>query len=130
MSVVTTPRRMHTADGREQQARPLLVFPRSPLPQSDDVLSSCHGYEVEAPEARLGVVQELRYGRRHDRPDLLVVRAGRLRRRTLLVPVDLVEQALPEQRRLVLRSAPAAEEARRRVRGSTGGLSRMVRFAS
>ncbi|MGZ4400322.1 MAG: hypothetical protein ACXVYM_05575 [Gaiellaceae bacterium] len=118
MSAVTSLRREHEVLGGERRERPRLEFPRNPHPRPDELLSSCQGYEVDVPEGRLGVVTELRFGRRYDRPDLLVVRTGRLRRRAVLVPVELVEEIVPVEERLVLRCVPAADAAGSRSRRS------------
>lgn len=75
-------------------ARPPLRFPHDrPLPEQDRsyCLARCEGFRVDAPEGRLGVVSELRFGRRLEIPDLIGVRAGHIRSRLMLIPVDAVE---------------------------------------
>ena len=46
---------------------------------------------------------------RLDRPDLLLIRGGRLGTRVLLVPVTEVRDVLPRQERLILGRAPERE---------------------
>lgn len=58
-------------------------------------LMRCDGFRVDNDDNRAGVVVEPRFGRRHDRPDFLCVRFGRLRRRLVLVPVELVRDIDP-----------------------------------
>jgi hypothetical protein len=64
----------------------------------------CEGYRVDTSDGRLGFVEEVR-----DRADSgggakLVVRAGRLGRRLLVVPVDEVAFIIPRAERIWLRS--------------------------
>jgi hypothetical protein len=66
-------------------------------------LSHADGFAVDAARGRVGVVEEVRFGSRIDRPDFLVVRAGRFGRRRLLVPVEDVEQVRPRAKKLQLR---------------------------
>ena len=69
-------------------------------------LRRCEGFRVETPAGRLGTVESLRFGRLHDCPDELVVRAGLLRSRLVAVDVDDVETVLPREQRIVLRRDP------------------------
>jgi hypothetical protein len=66
-------------------------------------LSHADGFAVDAARGRVGVVEEVRFGSRIDRPDFLVVRGGRFGRRRLLVPVEDVDQVRPRAKRLQLR---------------------------
>jgi hypothetical protein len=72
------------------------------------LLASAEGYAVLDPEGRqLGRVDHVRYARHTDRPDEIVVRRGRLWKRTLVVPfhtVGAVDRATGAVR---LRSAPS-----------------------
>jgi hypothetical protein len=69
----------------------------------------CEGLPVDSPQGRVGVVAYLRYRRRHDRPDFLVVRTGRLPGRLAVVPVELVEDVDATAGRVLLRAAPVPE---------------------
>ena len=75
-------------------------------------LCRCDGFGVEAEGRRLGVVAELRYRSRHDRPDQLVIYGGVFGNRKLVVPLAEVEHVVPRERRVVLRALP--ESLRRR----------------
>jgi hypothetical protein len=83
-----------------------LEFPRHLSWDHDYWLCRCEGFSVDAPTGRLGLVEAVRFGARLDRPDELLVRGGLLRNRTLVVPVSDVQEIVPRQQRLVLRSAP------------------------
>jgi hypothetical protein len=67
-------------------------------------LASCEGYGVYGPRSRIGVVEEIRHGRRDGRPKLLLVRAGLLGSWLVHVPVDQVEAVDRAERRIDLRS--------------------------
>jgi hypothetical protein len=69
-------------------------------------LSRCVGLAVFDPGGRIGVVAELKFGSRTDRPDSLVVRKGRLRRRWIRVPVEQVVEVDLQQRRVLVHGAP------------------------
>jgi hypothetical protein len=72
---------------------------------ADYWLAQAEGFLVESPTTgRIGIVEGLRFYSRHDRPDELVVRVGRLGRRSIIVAVDDVETVLPREKRLILRS--------------------------
>jgi hypothetical protein len=58
-------------------------------------LGHCEGFEVCAGDRRLGVVEYVRYGSSHDRPDALYARCGTFRTRVLEVPVTAVEELDP-----------------------------------
>lgn len=63
-------------------------------------LAHCEGYRVDTADGRLGFVEELRGGR----VPMLVIRAGRLGRRLLLVPTDEVDFIVPRAQRIWLKS--------------------------
>jgi hypothetical protein len=82
-------------------------------------LSRCAGFAAFDPGGRIGVVTKLEFGSRSDRPDSLVVRLGRIRRRSIRVPVEQVFDVDLERRRVLVHGAsvgrirwqqPAAEE--------------------
>ena len=72
------------------------------------LLSRCDGFLVESPLGQVGVVCGLRFGSRIDRPDLLEIEVGRLRRKLLLIPVDEVEHVPFDEERVVLQHDPRA----------------------
>ena len=79
-----------------------LEFPRPLAWDHDYWLCRCEGFEVDGPTGRLGFVEAVRFGSRLDRPDELLVRAGVLGRRRLVVAVSDVQEVVPGQQRLVL----------------------------
>jgi hypothetical protein len=113
---------------------PHLAFPRAIAFDRDYWLCRCEGFRVDCPTGRVGRVEEGRFGSRIDRPDLLVIQGGVLGRRRLLVPVADVEEVVPRQERIVVRTAPSeqrsssadpfARSPRRYLRGSLRRLRR------
>lgn len=83
----------------------------------------CEGFCVESPDGRIGFVAELRFSSRIDRPDELVVHAGLLGRRILIVPVSEVTEIRPGQRRIVLGRSPSPSAS------GLAGESRLTRAA-
>lgn len=85
-------------------------------------LGHCEGFEVCAGDRRLGVVEYVRYGSSHDRPDALYARCGTFRARVVEVPVTDVEALDPPMETLwiseTLASSPpfAPSGAARRLR--------------
>jgi hypothetical protein len=67
----------------------------------DDQHVRCEGFLVDGPRGRLGVVTEVRFHSRHDRPDELVVHAGLLGNRVSIVPVSEVVAVVPRQARIL-----------------------------
>jgi len=59
-------------------------------------LGHCEGFDVRAGDRRVGVVEYVRYGSAHDRPDALFASSGRFRTRVLEVPVADVEELDPD----------------------------------
>ena len=92
----------------DRPSQPVLMLrSTSRQPDRDYWLSRCEGFLVESPTGRgVGVVEGLRYGLRIDRPDLLEVGVGRLRRRVLLVPVDQVEHISNDDGLVILSRDP------------------------
>jgi hypothetical protein len=75
---------------------------------ADHWLSQSEGFVVESPCAgRIGIVESLRFYSRHDRPDELVVRVGRLGRRSITIRAEDVDAVLPREKKLILRSDAA-----------------------
>ena len=66
-----------------------------------DWLSDCEGYEVDSPGGRLGFVDRVERAE-NGAPAVLVVRAGRLGSRRLLVPVDSIAAVLPSRHAIVI----------------------------
>ena len=89
-----------------------LQFPHAIRFGRDYWLARCAGYRVEWPGDRGGVVEEVRFGSRHDRPDFLVVRVGRVIGRRLVVHADEVASISPREQRLLLSAAPPRLPAR------------------
>ena len=83
-----------------------LEFPRSLSWDRDYWLCRCEGFRVDSPTGRLGLVEAVRFRSRLDRPDELLIRAGILGTRLLVVAVSDVEAVIPRQERLVLRFGP------------------------
>ncbi len=71
-------------------------------------LCRCEGFRVDSPEGRFGLVEAVMFRKRPDEPDALIVRAGVLGRRLVLVPIDDVEDVLPRRERVVLSRVPGA----------------------
>lgn len=69
-------------------------------------LCRCEGFRVDSPEGRLGLVEAVMFRVRPDEPDALIVRAGVLGRRLVIVPIEDVADVVPRRQRVVLRRAP------------------------
>ena len=80
-----------------------------PTLASGYLLAHCEGFTVDSPDGRLGVVEAVLPG--PERPHALAVRTGLFTTRLLLVPLDEVEQVLPDEQRVVL-SGPVPKEER------------------
>lgn len=72
-------------------------------------LHRCEGFRVESAGREIGTVHGLRF-RGSIEPDLLEVRCGLFGRRMVLIPVEEVEELVPEEKRVVLRVAPLTAE--------------------
>ena len=70
-------------------------------------LTRCEGYRVDGSEGRIGFVEEVRVGAEHPRETILVVRAGRLGRRRLLVSATGAAFLVPREQRIWLRTPTA-----------------------
>lgn len=102
-----------------------LEFPRSLSWDRDYWLCRCEGFRVDSPTGRLGLVEAVRFGSRLDRPDELLIRAGILGTRLLVVAVSDVQAVIPRQERLVLRCGP--ERAPRRLARLRSHVPRLSR---
>ena len=69
-------------------------------------LSHCEGYLVETPSGRIGTVEHVRFGKRLDRPDELLVRQGTIRRHLVSIATDEVAVINPRELRLRLKGLP------------------------
>jgi hypothetical protein len=78
---------------------------RTPTLDLDYRLCRCEGFDVDSPDGRVGVVQEVHFYSRIDRPDALAVRTGFLGR-LLMIPVDDVAEVSLRDERVVLRRVP------------------------
>jgi hypothetical protein len=85
-------------------------------------LGHCEGFEVCAGERHVGVVEYVRYGSSHDRPDALYARCGTFRTRVLEVPVADVEELDPPMETLWISETLAAQPG-----FASGGLAARVR---
>jgi hypothetical protein len=83
--------------------------PPRPSGAASDVdywLRRCQGFRVDSPDGRVGVVEEVLYASRCDRPDVIAVRAGLLGRLLRIVPVAEVAWILPGREQVVLHRSP------------------------
>jgi hypothetical protein len=97
-------RRPPPAETPPSPRRLIRLQPSSGRPGEEYWLCRCEGFEVDAPDGRVGVVEGLRFLSRLDRPDELEVRGGRFGRDLTLIPTDLVDTVDAAAGRLVLRS--------------------------
>ena len=81
--------------------------PRHSSLGTDYWLHRCEGFRVESSVGRIGTVKGVRF-QGSMRPELLEVRAGLLSYRLLLIPVEDVQEILPKQRRILVRSQTQA----------------------
>jgi hypothetical protein len=97
--------------------QPPVELPRLVRFGRDYWLNRCSGFHVETPDGHQGRVEAVLFGSRLDRPDLLVIRQGTLRRRRAIVPVDAVVEIDPVGGRLWLTLPDPGEQSRQgRVR--------------
>ena len=71
-------------------------------------LCRSEGFRVDSPEGRFGLVEAVMFRVRPDWPDALIVRAGVLGRRLVIVPVEDIADVLPRRQRIVLERMPEA----------------------
>jgi len=65
-------------------------------------LRHCHGFRVDSPRGRRGIVEDVLYGAEHDHPSALVVRGGLFGRRLELIPIETVDSVEPSRKLLTL----------------------------
>lgn len=102
---VTELERLLAAEKRPRQ-RPRRASRRRAAPPDEYWLRRCEGFVVDAPSGEVGIVEGIRFQSRHDRPDELEVRVGRLLPEVILVPVGEVEDISAEAEQIVLRHDP------------------------
>ena len=68
-------------------------------------LAHSEGFRVDAPGGRVGRVEEV-LEETGGRPRALIVRAGLLGRKLLVVPVNQVDRITPRSERILLRPSP------------------------
>jgi hypothetical protein len=71
-------------------------------------LGHCEGFDVRAGDRRVGVVEYVRYGSAHDRPDAIFALSGTFRTRVLEVPVGDVKELDPDDETVWISDALAA----------------------
>lgn len=69
-------------------------------------LARSEGFRVDSPSGFVGFVEGLRFVSRIDQPDLLEVRSRRFGRGVMLIPIEAVEEVVPAEQRLVIRTSP------------------------
>src|SRR5215212_4861991 len=74
-----------------------LEFPRPRRADKAYWLCRCVGFRDETSQERLGVIGDVRYRTRLDRPDELVVRGGLLGTRAAVVPISDVTSVAPRR---------------------------------
>ena len=82
---------------------------RTPTFDLDYRLCRCEGFRVDSPRGRVGVVEEVRFRSRIDRPDVLAVRTG-LVGGLVLIPANEVDEVSLAEERVVIRHAPERGE--------------------
>ena len=95
-------------------------FPRMPRVRDDYWLCHCEGYGVEQAGRRLGVVENVVFESQLDRPGALRVRSGLFREKLKVVRIDEVEEIVPREGLLRLRSEPE-QAARARIHPRISG---------
>jgi len=68
-------------------------------------LRNCHGYRVDSPRGRVGIVEDVLYGAKPNEPSALAVRGGLLGNRVKLVPVESVAVISPRRKLIALSEA-------------------------
>jgi hypothetical protein len=103
---------------------PDLDFPRPLVFDEDYWLCRCHGFRVETASERVGVVADVRFGSRLDRPDELVVQGGLFGSRVVVISVSEVVEVMPRKERIILRprSRPEGREPLARLRAHLTAL--------
>jgi hypothetical protein len=97
------------ADAQTQKALSAALMPqparegRTVTGVGDDYwLRYCHGFRVESPQGRRGIVEDVLYGAEHDLPSALAVRGGLFGQRLELVPIEAVNSVDPRRKLVTL----------------------------
>ena len=99
---------MLSGAGKEVKVNSDVRLLRTPAFDFDYRLCRCEGFRVDSPGGRVGIVEEVHFRSRIDRPDVLVVRT-RLDGRLLIRAEDVSEVSLRDERVVLLR-APQRDE--------------------
>ncbi len=73
-----------------------------PRLDEDFTLGHCQGFDVVENGVAVGIVSDVRYGSRVDRPDEVEITTGRFRRRSFWIPVDEVVEVSVDEEAVVL----------------------------
>jgi hypothetical protein len=65
-------------------------------------LRHCHGFRVDSPQGRRGIVEDVLYGAEHDHPSALAVRGGLCGQRLELIPIETLDSVDPRRKLLTL----------------------------
>ncbi len=87
------PRRAVVSSTADRSAARLLAF------------RHCAGFRVESPDGHIGFVEDVLFGSDPERPSALAIRKGLFSRHVDLVALEDVEEVVPNERRIRLRSA-------------------------
>jgi hypothetical protein len=83
-----------------------------PRLDEDFTLGHCQGFDVVEDGVPVGIVSDVRYGSRLDRPDEVEITIGRFRRRSFWIPVDEVAEISFDDEAVVLSRRLATSPAR------------------
>ena len=72
----------------------------------EPALRGWHGFRVDSPDGRIGVVERIYRDRHSDLPAALEIRVGLFCTQLRLAPIEWVAEVRPEERRIVLRAFP------------------------
>ena len=89
-------------------------------------LRRCEGFRVVAGSRLLGTVEAVRFERRHDRPDSLIVVGSGPRRRLVHVPVEAIAEIAPDEDLIRLTSDARELPGDRQAGGVLRALARAV----
>jgi hypothetical protein len=81
---------------------PTLTFPHPLGGEFEYGLSQCRGYAVFRGRRRIGVIADVRFDSDAHWPDELLVRRGRLTRRSVVIPVSSIRDVQLREQRVVL----------------------------
>jgi hypothetical protein len=65
-------------------------------------LRNCHGFRVDSPTGRRGIVEDVLYGADRDHPLALAVRGGLFGQRLEFIPIKRVDSVEPSRKLLTL----------------------------